>query len=318
MTDRRQGGSRGDEALWEEAREGLRSIVDHVRFATSRLEASQVHFGHGTDNALDEAIGLVLGTLGLLPYAARGGEGGLPPELWGARVLPAEGRRILERLRRRIEDRVPLPYLLGTAWFGGLELEVSPEVLIPRSPIGELLERRFEPWVDPDAVTRILDVGTGSGALAIACALAFPEAQVDATDLSEDALAIARRNVERHGLGARVHLRRTDLLEGLEEGYDLIVSNPPYVPEERLRALPPEYGHEPRMALASGAHGIEHPARILRAARGRLRPGGVLVMEVGEARPALEDAFPGVPFAWPELERGGEGVLVLDREALPE
>ena len=274
------------------------------------LTRARVHFGHGTDNAWDEAAALVL-------HAAR-----LPHEggaaLYRRRVDPRAQARAAELLRRRIAERIPAAYLTGVTWFAGVRLKVDARVLIPRSPIAELIERRFAPWIDARRVRRILDLGTGSGAIAVACARSLPRARVDAVDISDAALAVARANVRAHRLGARVRLKKSDHFRALGRAtYDIIVSNPPYVGSRELRALPPEYRHEPRVALAAGRAGLDSVRIILREARRHLRPGGVLIVEVGNTESAVRRAFPRLPCVWLEFERGGGGVLLLSREQLP-
>lgn len=266
-------------------------------------------FGHGTDNAWDEAATLVLHALGLAP-------GG------GASVLRRrvsdEGRgRAEELIRRRIEERIPAVYLTGETWFAGLGLRVDPRVLIPRSALAELIEHRFAPWIEPGRVRRLLDVGTGSGCLAIACAKAFPRARVDALDISEDALEVARANVRRHRLGRRVRVLKSDHFSALHrETYDIIVSNPPYVGARELRTLPPEYRHEPRIALAAGASGLDSVRVLLRQAARFLRPRGLLVVEAGNTEVAVRRTFRHLPFVWLDFERGGGGVFLLTAEQL--
>ncbi|PWG61302.1 50S ribosomal protein L3 N(5)-glutamine methyltransferase [Sediminicurvatus halobius] len=288
----------------------LETVGDYVRWAASRFQAAGLAYGHGTDNALDEAAALVLATLQL------------PPDLHAAyfscRVTAPEKAALLAAVRERVQVRRPLPYITGEAWFCGLAFRVDERVLIPRSPIAELIEAGFQPWLDPDRVQRIADVGTGSGCIAIACALAFPGAEVAALDLSEAALALARENAERHGVTERVRCARSDLLAAVpaEPAWDLIVSNPPYVDSEAMAALPPEYRHEPRDALAAGSDGLDLVHRLLPEAARRLSDHGLLVCEVGHSRPALEAAYPDLPVTWVELERGGTGVFVADAEAL--
>jgi ribosomal protein L3 glutamine methyltransferase len=204
---------------------------------------------------------------------------------------------------------------MGRMWFAGLEFEVDERVIVPRSPFAELIAAGFEPWVDPGRVERILDVGTGSGCIAIACSLAIPQARVDAVDLSADALDVARRNVAKHGVGDRVRLLRGDVFDAVGDArYDLIVANPPYVSDAEMAALPPEYGHEPDLALRAGADGLDVVRRILAGASRHLNPQGVLIVEVGDSDVRVEEAFPRLPFVWLEFEHGGGGVFLLRRE----
>jgi ribosomal protein L3 glutamine methyltransferase len=288
----------------------LETLADFVRWAASRFEAAGLSYGHGTDNALDEAAALVLHTLHL------------PPDLhqawFSCRLTAAEREAVMERVERRIEQRLPLPYITGEAWFAGLAFEVNRHVLVPRSPMAELIGAGFQPWVQPEAVSRIADVGTGSGCIAVACALAMPQAEVDAIDISDEALAVARRNIERHGVEDRVTARRSDLLTALpaEPRYQLIVSNPPYVDAEAMASLPPEYRHEPELGLTGGDDGLVLVRRLLREAADRLTADGVLVCEVGYSQPAFEAAFPRLPVTWVEFEHGGTGVFVVDAAAL--
>jgi ribosomal protein L3 glutamine methyltransferase len=247
-----------------------------------QFRAAKLHFGHGTDNAHDEAAFLVLRGLGL-PFSA---------DL----SAPADPGRVEALVRRRIQERIPAPYLLNEAWLDGQRFYVDRRVIIPRSHIAFLLkDLRIEP-------RRILDLCTGSGCLAILAARAFPKAQVDASDLSAEALKVAARNVREHRLGGRISLVRSDLFASLKRRYDLIVSNPPYVATRAMRELPPEYRYEPGLALASGRQGLDHAEQILAAASGYLRPGGMLVCEVGDRKRALERAWPGLALRWPQPE----------------
>jgi ribosomal protein L3 glutamine methyltransferase len=278
--------------------------------AARRLARAQVHFGHGTDNAWDEAAALVLHAARLDPR--RGAA------LYRRRVGGALRARAHALVSRRIRERVPAAYLTGVTWFAGLRLQVDERVLVPRSPIAELIEQRFAPWVDAGRVRRVLDIGTGSGCIAIACARVLPRARVDAVDVSAAALEVARANVRRHRLARRVRLRLSDHFHALGRAtYDIIVSNPPYVGARELAGLPPEYRHEPRVALAGGRAGLDSVRIILRHARRHLRPGGVLIVEVGNTERAVRRAFPRLPFVWLEFARGGGGVFVLRREQLP-
>jgi len=273
------------------------------------MRRARVHFGHGTDNARDEAAELVF-------FAA-----GLPHEhgsaVYGKTLTARRRKRIESLLKRRIERRLPLAYLTHRAFFAGLELYVDERVLVPRSPIAELIQNSFAPWVDPRRVRGILDIGTGSGAIALASAKAFPRAAVDAVDISTAALQVCRRNVRRLALTGRVRVVRSDHFGALAgRRYDIIVSNPPYVGREEMRALPREYRHEPRIGLASGVDGLDSVRAILSAAPRYLADDGILVVEVGNTEDALMRAFPRLPFVWPDIAMGGGGVFILPAAAL--
>jgi ribosomal protein L3 glutamine methyltransferase len=273
------------------------------------MRRARVHFGHGTDNARDEAAELVFFAAGL--SHAQGGT------VYGNSLTARASARIDALLRGRIERRVPLAYLTHRAFFAGLELYVDERVLVPRSPIAELIQNRFEPWVKPRRVHRILDIGTGSGAIALACAAAFPRTAVDAADISTEALAVCRRNVRRLALADRVRVLRSDHFGALAgRRYDIIVSNPPYVGREEMRVLPREYRHEPKIGLASGVDGLDSVRAILSAAPQHLADDGILVVEVGNTEDALMRAFPRLPFVWPDISMGGGGVFILQAAAL--
>lgn len=287
----------------------LISVRDCLRWATSEFLTHRLHFGHGTDSAWDEAVALVLGALHL-PWDA-------DPAVLDARLLGVERERIVGLARQRIETRRPLPYLLGEAFFAGYPFEVDERVLIPRSPIAELIEAGFAPWFEATPPARVLDLCTGSGCIGIATALTLPTCAVDLVDISPEALAVAKANIVRHDVGRRVRAVASDLFEGVAgQTYDLIVSNPPYVDSRDLAAMPAEYRHEPDLALGAGSDGLDIVRRILREARGYLSDDGILVVEVGNSQRHLEAAFPEVPFLWLDFERGGEGVFVLDAETL--
>jgi len=285
------------------------TVGEFIRAATRRFERAGLHYGHGTHNARDEAAYLVLHTL-RLPYEA------LRAALH--RPLSAAERRKLEAIvARRIRERLPAPYLTHEAWLGEYSFYVDPRAIVPRSFIAELLRDGLAPWLRRP-VRSALDLCTGSGCLAVLLAKAFPGARVDAADLSAAALAVARRNVARYRLGRRIRLVRSDLFAELgARRYDLIVSNPPYVKAASLSALPAEYRHEPRIALAGGADGLDLVRRILAEAARHLSGGGLLVCEIGHNRRALEKAFPALPFIWPETSAGPHHVFLIERERLP-
>jgi ribosomal protein L3 glutamine methyltransferase len=285
------------------------TVAQLLTRASRRLAAARLHFGHGTERARDDAAALLWHVMRL----------GVPPTpAHYRRRVPAPAlARFNALLQRRICERMPAVYLTQRCWFAGLPMYVDQRVLIPRSPIAELIERGFQPWIEPSRVRRILDLGTGSGCIAIACARRFPRSRVDASDISSDALAVARINIRRHRLAARVRALRSDHFAGLGgASYDIIVSNPPYVARRELPGLPPEYRHEPRVALAAGADGLDSARVILRDAAAHLNPGGILIVEVGDSERALRRAFPRLPFTWLAFERGGGGVLVLERAQL--
>jgi len=289
----------------------LLTVRDHLRYAVSRFTAAGLFFGHGSDNAWDEAVYLTLHTLSL-PLDR------LEPFL-DARLLPHEKEALLEIFRRRCEERLPAAYLTNEAWLGEHRFYVDDRVIVPRSFIAELLQEQLTPWVeDPWAIETALDLCTGSGCLAILTALAFPEAQVDAVDLSKDAISVAERNIADYHLTERVHPIQSDAFSQLTgKRYDLIISNPPYVDAESVAALPPEYLHEPEIALGSGEDGLDFTHIILREAKKHLTPNGLLIVEIGHNREVLEAAYPTLPFTWLDTTAGDEYVFLLNAADLP-
>lgn len=294
----------------QNARQELLTLRDLIRYGVSRLNAAQVALGHGSDNAWDETVYLVLHALHL-PLDT------LEPFL-DARVLDEERNRVLDLIDRRVTERVPAAYLTNEAWLRGHRFYVDARVIVPRSPIAELLDEGLSPWVqDAQAVDSVLDMCTGSGCLAILSALAFPYAQVDAVDVSPDALEVARRNVDDYGLADRLALHQSDLFDSLpERQYDVIVCNPPYVNSGSMDVLPQEYRHEPQLALAGGADGMDLVRRILQAAPRYLSENGVLALEIGHERDFFEAAFPELSPVWLDTEQASDQLLLLTREQL--
>jgi len=290
--------------------DSLITVRDWLRFAVSRFNEAKLFFGHGSDNAFDEAAYLILHTLHL-PLDR------LEPFL-DASLTHGESEEVQAVIERRVRERIPAAYLTHEAWLGGHRFYVDERVIVPRSFIAELLQEQLAPWVEnPDEVGRALDLCTGSGCLAILATLAFPHAEVDAVDLSKDALEVAAKNVADYGLADRVELIESDLFAALDgRTYDVILSNPPYVNAESVAALPPEYQAEPALALGSGEDGLDATRQILAKAKAHLNPGGLLVVEIGHNRDALEAAYPALPFTWLDTESGDQFVFMLRREDL--
>ncbi len=285
------------------------TVAELILDLEQRLAAGGIFCGHGTDNPRDEAASMVFHLMALSHDDDRA----------YARPVPEPVQQRLEELiEKRVRERIPAPYLLKEAWFAGLCFHVDHRVLIPRSPFAELIGSGFAPWLRPASVERILEIGTGSGCIAIACAMAFPHSTVVATDISAQALEVAAINRARHGLEQRIELLQTDIFVGVEGQFDLIVTNPPYVPEQEISRLPAEYRHEPELALVSGPDGMESPRRILQDAAQYLTDHGLLAIEVGAGSQVLEDAFPNVPFVWPEFEQGGSGIALAWKHDLPD
>jgi ribosomal protein L3 glutamine methyltransferase len=288
----------------------LRTLQDMIRWTVSRFNAAGLFYGHGTDNSWDEAVQLILPSI-YLPID-------VPAHVLDSRLTSSERHRIVEKVIRRINERMPTSYLTNKAWFCGLEFFVDERVLVPRSPIGELIENQFQPWLTVEP-TRVMDLCTGSGCIAIACAYAFPNAEVDAVDISTDALAVAEQNIQDHGLEQQVFPIRSDLLRDIpKDHYDLIVTNPPYVDEEDMGTLPEEFKHEPELGLAAGSDGLKLVRRILANAPNYLTDQGILICEVGNSMVHMMEQYPQIPFTWIEFENGGHGVFMLTKQQLLE
>ena len=296
--------------MFKQAATQLSTPRDLLRFAISRFNEAELFFGHGCLNAVDEAAYLILHALHL-PHDR------LDPFL-DAKLLQQEVESVLQLIEQRIVKRIPAAYLTHEAWLGDFKFYVDERVIVPRSFIAELLREQLAPWVaDPSEITSALDLCTGSGCLAILMAHAFPQAHVDAVDLSPDALAVARRNISDYGIAQQVTPIESDLFKALSgRTYDLIISNPPYVDQAAMSALPQEYLHEPALALASGADGLDHIRVILKQAAQHLNPGGLLVVELGHNRTVLETAFPTLECTWPDTSAGNESVFLIEREKL--
>jgi ribosomal protein L3 glutamine methyltransferase len=293
-----------------EAAHQLHTIRDWLRYAVSRFEEGGIFFGHGTQNSFDEAVWLIMAALHL-PHDTL-------ENFYDAVITEAERCKLAQLIERRVTERVPTAYLVREAWLGDFKFYVDERVIVPRSFIAELLREQLTPWVEnPEEVTAAADICTGSGCLAILAAYAFPNAEVDAVDISDNALAVAQRNVSDYGLENQVNLIKSDMLAALKgRQYDVILSNPPYVDAPSMEALPQEYRQEPGLALASGEDGLEHTHTLINHAAQHLHPGGLLVVEIGHNRGVLEAAYPHLPFTWLEVNAGDEFVFLLTREQL--
>ncbi len=294
-----------DTIFTDEAVNELVTIQDMLRWAATEFNRAGIFYGHGSDNAWDDALQLILPSLNLAMDSH--------DSVLQARLTRREREMLAELIVMRIEKRIPVAYLTNTAWFAGLEFYVDERTLVPRSPFAELIKSQFAPWVE-EAPKRILDLCTGSACIAIACAYAFPEAEVDAVDISEDALDVAEINIQGHSLEQQVFPIQSDLFSGIEhEKYDLIVSNPPYVDAEDMANLPEEFKHEPELGLACGFDGLDLVRQMLQQASSKLNENGVLFVEVGNSQVHLQEAYPDVPFTWIEFKAGGHGVFVLTK-----
>ena len=296
--------------LQTEASENLDTLGDFLRFAVSQATLANLYCGHGTTSVWDDMATLILGSLSL-PLD-------IPEWIWGTHLLPHEKTMLFAQLVRRIEQKIPVPYLTHEAWFAELPFYVDERVLIPRSPFAEIIHEQFAPWIAADTIESVLEIGTGSGCIAIATALALPSAEIYAADISAEVLEVAKINVAKHDLAHQVHLVQSDVFSHIPvtQTFDLIISNPPYVDAEDMASLPQEYHHEPALALAAGVDGLDIVHRILKGAAQHLNPQGVLMVEVGNSSGALVDAYPNLPFIWIELTQGGDGIFVLTREVL--
>lgn len=296
----------------KEAQESLFTLIDFLRWTVSQFNKADLSYGHGTENSWDEAFYLVLSLL-KLPHD-------LNEALFSANLLPDEKKTITEKVRSRINERIPTAYLLKEAWFAGLNFYVDERVIVPRSPMAELLaEKELSPWVEPQAVSSVLDLCTGSGCIAIVAAMVFADATIEAVDLSAEALEVAAINVARYGLEENVTLTKSNLFSALgDKQYDLILSNPPYVPREEYESLATEYQHEPQMALEAGEDGLSIVSQILQKAAKHLTPTGTLIVEVGDLKETVEAAYPHIPFTWLPCDNGGEGIFLLTASELLE
>ncbi len=282
----------------------LKTIKDFIRWGASEMYRHEVYFGHGFASALDEAVYSCLFAL-KLPHD-------WPISYFDTHLIESERKAVFELINLRVKSRLPLAYLTNEAWFCGLQFYVDERVLVPRSPIAELIRNQFEPWVNPDTVQSVLDLCTGSACIAIACQYAFPNAQIVASDISKDALEVAHINVQKHGLTDEIQILESDCFKAIpEQKFDLIVSNPPYVDAHDLASMPEEFGQEPAMGLGSGKDGLDLTYAILTQALDYLSDDGALIVEVGNSAMALVKQLPNVPFSWVEFEQGGDGVFYL-------
>ena len=302
--------SKEEKPISHKIAEEIITIRDCLRWATSRFLEAELFYGHGTESAWDEAVHLVLQEL-YLPLD-------IDNRILDARLTFSEREKIIEWVYRRVVERVPLPYLTHAAWFANLKFYVDKRVIIPRSPVGELIRNNYEPWVpDTESISSVLDLCTGSGCIGIASAYVFENAKITLSDYSDDALDVAKRNIKEHHLEKQVRTVKSNLFNELSgEHFDLIISNPPYVSKADFQAMPSEYKHEPKMALEAGMDGLDFVKRILKQAPHHLNDKGILIVEVGDSQPALESLYPDIPFTWLDFADGGHGVFLLTAEQL--
>jgi len=287
----------------------LSTMTDFMRWGAGQFVNAKLSYSHGMSSPLDESVYLVLRCLNL-PIDT-------PDVYWQSNLTNVEKQTVISTLLKRIEDRIPAAYIINEGWFAGLQFYVDERVLVPRSPIAELVEEQFIPWVNPDEVESVLDLCTGSGCIGIACAYAFPMAEIDLADISKDALDVAKINIDLHDAVQRISLIESDLFDNLsKKQYDIIVSNPPYVDAEDIAGMSDEFQHEPELGLSSGNDGLECTRQILKQAADYLSDEGILVLEVGNSQFALAEEFPDLPFHWVDFERGGDGVFILTKSQL--
>jgi ribosomal protein L3 glutamine methyltransferase len=291
--------------------QALKTIKDYIRWGVSQFNQADLYYGHGMERAIDEVVYLSLYALHL-PH-------NFSEQYFDCALTDEEKQAVFHLLSRRMEEKVPASYLTGEAWFAGLAFVVNDSVLVPRSPVAELIEKQFSPWVEAEAVENILDLCCGSGCIGIAAAYAFDWAYVDMVDISAGAIEVASENIQRHQLDERVSVVESDLFQNVpQRHYDIIISNPPYVDAEDMANLPDEYLHEPALGLAAGDDGLDLVIPMLQQAREFLTDQGILVVEVGNSQHALQEAYPQVPFYWLDFERGGSGIFMLTAEQLDE
>ncbi|MDX2322341.1 MAG: 50S ribosomal protein L3 N(5)-glutamine methyltransferase [Moritella sp.] len=297
-----------DRIFIDEAVKELTTIQDIIRWAVSRFNDAGIFYGHGTDNAWDEAVQLILPTLHL-PLD-------IDPQIRHAKLLTSERQKLVELIVRRVNERIPAAYLTNKAWFAGLEFFVDERVLVPRSPFAELIMNGFQPWLTHEPM-RILDMCTGSACIAIAMSHAFPDSEIDAVDIEHGAIEVAEINIQDHGVEQQVTPIQSDLFSNLTGlRYDMIVSNPPYVDQEDIDNLPEEFKHEPEIGLQSGFDGLELTLKMLAQAPDMLNDGGLLFVEIGNSMVHMQEKFPEVPFTWLEMQNGGHGIFVISKEQI--